>query len=197
MPTTSPAHPAPARHHAGDPSRDAPHEASGEALSAGIVAFSKWTGFITGLLVFMAVALIPPAADLDNLRLRRDRVLAMEQTDLARIANYQALIKALDERDSDTVNLVLAAQLQLVPRGSIPMVDPGGPQDPQLFELLEPLPTEIPRSVAPTMPSTLTRMATADRGRLTLLLIGALALLWGLTPRQTDGMRDDGDGASL
>ena len=148
------------------------------------MAFSKWTGFITGLLVFMAVALIPPAADLDNLRLRRDRVLAMEQTDLARIDNYRALITALDERDADTINLVLAAQLQLVPRGSTALVAPGGPPDPQLFELLEPLPAEMPRSVAPTVPSTLTRLATSDRGRLVLLLIGALALLWGLTPRQ-------------
>jgi hypothetical protein len=180
VPATSTAHPAPARHPAGDPSRDAPHD----RLSAGIVAFSKWTGFITGLLLFMAVALIPPAADLDNLRLRRDRVLAMEQTDLARIANYRALLASLDERDPDTVNLVLAAQLQLVPRGSTALINPGGPQDPQLFELLEPLPAGMPRSVVPTVPSALTRLATSDRGRVVLLLIGALALLWGLMPEQ-------------
>jgi hypothetical protein len=36
----------------------------------------------------------------------------------------------------------------------------------------------------PTVPSALTRLATSDRGRVVLLLIGALALLWGLMPEQ-------------
>tara|TARA_R110000782_G_scaffold211115_2_gene299072 strand:+ start:27162 stop:27689 length:528 start_codon:yes stop_codon:yes gene_type:complete len=159
---------------------DDPNRANQEA-SALIVGVSKWLGFLAGLAMIVAVALIPPAADLQAIRHQRDRVLAMEQTDLARIANYKALITAIDEKDPDTIRLVLASQLQLVPRGKTALVAPGAPDDPRLFEILEPIPTPMPADTAPVAPSALTRMATTDLGRLVLLSIAVVAILWGIT----------------
>lgn len=159
-----------------DERRVANHDAS-----ALIVHLSKWLGFGAGLAIIVAVTLIPPAADLQRIRHQRDRVLAMEQTDLARMANYRALIDALDARDPDTVRLVLAAQLQLVPRDKTALVALGTPDDPRLFEILEPIPTPMPADTAPVAPSALTRMATSEVGRMALLSIAVLAILWSLT----------------
>lgn len=167
---------------------DGPRRADADA-SALIVGVSKWLGFLAGLSMIVAVALIPPAADLQAIRHQRDRVLAMEQTDLARIANYKALITALDEKDPDTVGLVLASQLQLVPRGSTALVAPGTPDDPRLFEILEPIPTPMPPDTAPVAPSALTRMATTDLGRLVLLTLAGLAMLWGIAGTPGAGAR--------
>jgi hypothetical protein len=172
------AHPAPS-HEADERAR------VGDAASALVVHASKWIGFLAGLTLLVAVALIPPAADLDAIRLQRDRLLALEQTDLARLANYQALIDAIDEKDPDTVRLVLASQLQLVPRGSTALVAPGQPDDPRLFEILEPEPTPVQAS-PPSVPSTLARMANDRKGRFVLLAIASLGLLWGLMPPLTE-----------
>jgi hypothetical protein len=156
--------------------------AHNERVSALIIHISKWMGFLSGLALIVAVALIPPAADLDSMRLTRDRVLALEQTDLTRIQNYEAFRDALDARRPDTIRLVLAAQLQLVPRGQTALVLPGLPEDPRLFELLEPPPTVLPKSVAPTVPSRLTRMASSEIGRLALIGLATLAIIWGFLP---------------
>lgn len=161
------------------PSDDQPR--ANQEASALIVGVSKWLGFLAGLSMIVAVTLIPPAADLQTIRHQRDRVLAMEQTDLARIANYRALITALDEQDPDTIRLILAAQLQLVPRGKTALIAPGPPDDPRLFEILEPVPTPMPPDTAPVAPSALTRLATTDLGRLVLLSLAGLAILWGIT----------------
>lgn len=173
MPLALRAHPAPAERDAHD------------RVSLAVVLVSKWIGFLCGLALLIAVALIPPAADLDAVRLQRDRVLTMEQTDLQRLANYRALLDALENRDPDTLRLVLAAQLQLIPRGQTALVVPGAIEDPRLFELLEPPAPDLPYSVAPTVPSTLTRLASSDLGRLALLTGAGLAILWGLMPPVT------------
>ncbi len=150
-----------------------------------VIRAAKWASFLAGMALFVAVALIPPATDLDRLRAQRDRILAMEQTDLARIRNYEALVHALDERDPDTIRLVLAAQLQLVPRDRTALVVPGPPDDPRLFEILEPAPVEA--APAPhAVPSTLARLAGDDKGRLILLAIAGLAMLYGLMPPLTE-----------
>ena len=107
-----------------------------DRLSAGVVIASKWAAFLAGLVLVLALVLIPPASDLETIRTQRDRILAMEQTDLARIASYQAMIDAIDGRDPDTVRLVLASELQLVPEGRTALIVPGSPDDPRLFDLL-------------------------------------------------------------
>lgn len=152
-----------------------------DRLSAAVIHLSKWTAFLSGVALLVAVALIPPASDLDTIQRQRDRILAMEQTDLARIANYQALIHAIDERDPDTIRLLMASELQLVPKGRTALVVPGQPADSRLFERLEPMPTPMPAEAAAPV-STLARLAGDRRGRLILLTIGGLALLWGLMP---------------
>lgn len=149
--------------------------------STAVIVTAKWGAFLAGMALLIAVALIPPATDLDRIRGQRDRILAMEQTDLARIHNYQALVTALDERDPDTVRLILAAQLQLVPHDRTALIVPGLPEDPRLFEILEPDPI-VPPAAADAPASTLARLAGDDRGRLILLSIAGLALLYGLMP---------------
>ncbi len=157
-----------------------------DRLSPAAVALSKWMAFLAGIAVFVAVALIPPAADLDSMRRQRDRVLAMEQTDLQRLDNYRAMLAALERHDPDTLRLVLASELQLVPRGRTALVAPGQPEDPRLFELLEPPPPVLPAEVSPTVPSALTKLANDDIGRLLLLILASSAILWGVLPWQSE-----------
>ena len=159
--------------------------ARSDRVSALVLHASKWVSFLAGLFLVVAVGLIPPAADLDNIRYQRDRILAMEQTDLARLANYRAMLGALDRRDPDTIRLILAAQLQLVPADRTALILPGPPEDPRLLELLDPPPAELPAPSA-TVPSTLARLATDGKGRLILLAIAGLAMLWGLMPPLTE-----------
>ncbi len=154
---------------------------SDDRASMIVLHASKWASFLAGLALFVAVALIPPAADLDHIRLQRDRILAMEQTDLDRLANYRAMLKALTEQDPSTIRLVVASQLQLVPRDRTALVLPGLPEDPRLFELLEPAPHPLPTG-SDRVPSTLARLAGDSKGRFVLLAIAGLALLWGLMP---------------
>jgi len=142
--------------------------------------------FLAGIAIFVAVALIPPAADLDSMRRQRDRVLAMERTDLQRLDNYRAMLDALERHDPDTLRLILASELQLVPRGRTALVAPGLPEDPRLFELLEPPPPVLPAEVAPTVPSALTKLANDDLGRLLLLILASSAILWGVLPWQSE-----------
>lgn len=158
---------------------------SDDRASMLVIHASKWAACLAGLALFVAIALIPPAADLENIRLQRDRILAMEQHDLARLANYRAMLTALEEKDPDTIRLVLAAQLQLVPRDRTALILPGPPQDPRLFEILEPPPVVLPEA-RQRVPSTLARLAADDKGRMVLLAIAGLALLWGLMPPLTD-----------
>ncbi len=154
---------------------------SDDRASLLVLHASKWASFLAGLSLFVAVALIPPAADLDHIRLQRDRILAMEQTDLDRLENYRAMVKALTEQDPATIRLVVASQLQLVPKDRTALVLPGLPDDPRLFELLEPAPYTLPVA-ADRVPSTLSRLAGDSKGRFILLAIAGLALLWGLLP---------------
>lgn len=161
---------------------EAAPRASIDRLSPAVITCSKWAGFFAGVAVFISVALIPPASDLDAMRRQRDRVLAMERTDLSRLQNYRAMLDALDRADPDTVQLVLASELQLIPKGRTALVLPGQPEDPRLFELLEPGITPETAPAPPGVPSTLTRLANDDRGRLVLLLLAGLAILWGVLP---------------
>lgn len=154
--------------------------------SAVLTPLCRWAVFLAGVALFIAVALVPPSADLERIRAARDKTLAMEQHDLRRLANYQAMADALDRKDPDTLRLVLASELQLIPEGSTALVLPGQPDDPRLFELLEP--AAPPRSIAPApaTPSALTRLATDRVGRLALLVLAAAAVLWGCLPPASD-----------
>ncbi|MFK7882649.1 MAG: hypothetical protein AB8F26_00510 [Phycisphaerales bacterium] len=144
----------------------------------------RWIAFIAGVILFVAVALTPPTADLEGIRLTRDRVLALEQTDLARLNNYRSMLTALEAGDPDTIRLVLASELQLVPRDSTALVAPGQPEDPRLFELLEPEPIHAAPRPAPATPSALTKLASDDTGRLILLCIAGFAAMWGIMPHR-------------
>jgi len=152
------------------------------ARPALIQPLCRWLVFLTGVVLFVAVALVPPSADLERIRNTRDQTLAIEQHDLHRLANYQAMADALQTQRPETIRLVLASELQLVPAGSTALVTPGAPDDPRLFELLEPTDPPALAAPAPRTPSALTRLATDQIGRLGLLVLAAAAVLWGCLP---------------
>lgn len=89
---------------------------------------------------------------------------------------------ALVAQDPETLALVLAAELQLVPEHATALVKPGQPADPRLFELLEPTTQATLAAPAAATPSALTRLATDRIGRAALLVLAAAAVLWGCLP---------------
>ena len=173
------AHPAPSR-----PARS--FGASETPRADGLITpICRWIVFLAGVTLFIAVALVPPSADLERIRQTRDQTLALEQHHLRRLSNYQAMADALAARRPETLRLVLASELQLVPAGSTALVLPGTPDDPRLFERLEPTPSPTLAPPAPPTPSALTKLATDQIGRLALLILAAAAVLWGCLPPPT------------
>lgn len=147
-----------------------------------LVPACRWAVFLAGVALLIAAALVPPAEDLEHIRETREHTLAIERHDLRRLANYQAMADALDAGDPETIRLVLASELQLVPEGSTALVNPGRPDDPRLFELLEPGGSPPKDTTATQTPSALTRLTTDPIGRFMLLLVAAVAVLWGCIP---------------
>lgn len=148
-----------------------------------------WLFLIAGLAILGSAVLIPAAEALDEARYARDRALVSEQFRLDRIARYEAVIAALDERDPALIGHLRAIQLNQYPEGMRPLGEIT--EDPALasasiFEKLEPPLPEMPAEPAHRSDrSYLAKLATGQPSRLWMLAGGAVAVLIGVLPPAT------------
>jgi hypothetical protein len=134
------------------------------------------------LVVLCATILIPAIDDVDEAKWQRDRVLAIEQHRLQRLQNYIDYLDAVDRGDESVVLSLVATQLNMIPEEALPIEPPADPgrTTASVFPELEPPPLRLLDAPPRQDRSLLTRLATGDRSRLWLIVLGAIALLVGL-----------------
>ena len=143
----------------------------------------RWLIFGAGLAVLVAALILPAQIDLRNTRIQRDLALHNEQAQHTRIDRYESFLNELDRPTQSTIELLAMSQLGVIPNDREALIIPGQPADPQLFEFLEPALSafEPPRST----PSRLELLTTDIDSRFWFVLIGAIAVMYGLLPAAT------------
>lgn len=140
----------------------------------------RWLIFVSGLVVLVAALILPAQIDLRETRIQRDLALHIEQSQHTRIDRYQEFLKQLESPSASTVDLLAMSQLGIIPDDREALIVQGKPADPQLFEFLEPTqPAFEPRVMRV---SHLEEFTTGSRSRLWVVLIGAVAVMYGLLP---------------
>ncbi len=153
------------------------NELSGIDLAGSL---GRWMIFAAGLVVLVAALILPAQIDLRETRLQRDLALHTEQAQQTRINRYRVFLEQLENPSASTVDLLAMSQLGMIADDREALIIPGQPADPQLFEFLEPtLPAFEPRIVTA---SYLEEFSTGTRSRLWIVLIGAVAVMYGLLP---------------
>ena len=143
-------------------------------------SLGRWLIFSAGVAALVAALILPAQIDLRNTRIERDRALHIEQTNQARIERYQSFLHELDHPSDATVDLLAMSQLGMIPDSRDALIVPGQPADPQLFEFLEPASTAfvLPKNNI----SRLEALTTGTESRFWFVLIGAVAIMYGLLP---------------
>ncbi len=157
-----------------------PQNASQSAAVDWTGALGRWMIFLAGLAILVSALILPAQADLRHTRTQRDRALHIEQAHHTRIDRYQGFLGEIKSPSASTIDLLAMSQLGMIASNRQALIAPGQPADPQLFEYLEPV---IPHFVpAHNPPSRLEEFSTGQRSRLWFVLIGAVAVLYGLMP---------------
>lgn len=144
-----------------------------------------WLFLLPGLVVLCATILIPALDDVSEAKWKRDRVLAIEQHRLQRLQNYIEYLDALDRGDESVVLSLVATHLNMIPEEALPISPPADPArtNASVFPELEPPPLRLldapPKGVSQDR-SLLTRLASGERTRLWMIVLGAICVLIGL-----------------
>ena len=136
--------------------------------------------FASGLTILVAALIIPAQADLNQTYHHRDIALRVEQAQHNRIDRYRVFLEELKDPTPRTVELLAASQLGMIPTNRKALATPGQPEDPMLLAQLDPLNiTPVSNTVSV---SQLEQLATGSRSRLLIILLGAVAIMYGLLP---------------
>lgn len=149
-----------------------------------------WLFVLAGLLLTGAVVLIPASNELAEVRVQRDRALALEDHKEARRKSYQDYLDALKREEPALVIALAASQLNQIPKGRSPILDStqmvtlgGASGDASVFGALEPAPPRLPERQK--VDSLLERWTGSDTLRPILIAGAALSLFVGLLPPAT------------
>jgi hypothetical protein len=144
-----------------------------------------WCYLLAGMALVAATILIPAMDDLEDVRIERDRLMAVERNRGERIGRYRDYLDALEREEPSLVMALAASQLNLIPQGrTIALQTPdllSAPQRASIFPALEPSPLVLPRRRSTG--SLLEQLTGSDMTRPWLIAGGALCLLLGLLPR--------------
>lgn len=144
-----------------------------------------WLYLLAGIVLLAATVLIPAMDDLAEVRLQRDRALALEQHRTDRLKRYQDYLGALEREEPSLVMALAASQLNEIPQDrSLILETPEStppPASASVFSGLEPPPLKLPEREP--VNSILERWTSSDPSRTWLVAAGAVCLLMGLLPR--------------
>ena len=144
-----------------------------------------WLYLLAGMALLAATILLPALDDLEDVRIERDRMTAIERHRAERIGRYRDYLDALEREEPALVMALAASQLNLIPQGrTIALQTPdllSAPQRASVFPALEPSPLVLPERRRAG--SLLERLTGADSTRPWLIAGGAVCLLMGLLPR--------------
>lgn len=141
-----------------------------------------WLFILAGAALLSSVAVIPVQDDLALAHQARDRALALEAHRSKRLAKYAAFGDALTRRDETLMKALAAGQLNLAPADREALISSSEvvTRSAGVFADLEPSFVENPPPQRPD--SLLHALATNRVARLWVILIGAVAVLYGLLP---------------
>jgi hypothetical protein len=144
-----------------------------------------WLFLLAGVMLLAATVIIPAMGELEDVRVERDRMMAVEHSRGERISRYRNYLDSLEREEPSLVMALAAGQLNLIPQGrTIALQTPDLLQAPQraaVFPGLEPAPVSLPERR--TKLSILERLTGNDFTRPWLIAGGAVCLLLGLLPR--------------
>lgn len=141
-----------------------------------------WLFVVSGAALLACTALIPVQDDLALAHQARDRALALEAHRAQRLGNYASYLDALSRRDETLMKALAAGQLNLAPAGQRALVTSNElvTRSAGVFGDLEP---EFEAPVVPPAPdSLLHRLTTNPTARAWVIVIGSVAVLYGLLP---------------
>jgi hypothetical protein len=148
-----------------------------------------WLYLLAGIAIIGATVLIPAMDELGDVRLQRDRALALEDHRAQRLQRYENYLGALEREEPSLVMALAASQLNQIPSDrSLILESPESvppPASASVFTGLEPPPLHLPERTP--IDSVLERWTTSERSRPWLIAAGALCLLLGLLPRSRLG----------
>jgi hypothetical protein len=141
-----------------------------------------WLFLLPGLVVLSATILIPALDDVQDAVFKRDRVLAIERHRLQRLQNYIDYLDAIDHGDESVELSLVASQLNMVPEDATPLSPPTEPGrvNASVFPELEPAPLVLRDAPPRENRSLRTRLATGEKSRLWMIVVGAICILIGL-----------------
>lgn len=140
----------------------------------------RWLIFFAGLAILVCALILPAQVDLRQTQIQRDLALHIEEAHKAKNARYAQFLGAIEQPDESTVQLLAMSQLGMIRENREALIIEGQPADPQLFEFLEPVPKPFVSSVRPL--TRLERLTVGQHSRLWVVLIGAVAVMYGLLP---------------
>ena len=137
---------------------------------------------IGALALLSAAVLIPSIDEYSEAAWQRDRALAVEKENRARIENHERYIAALDRCDLDLVRALSESQLNRVPDGFRILFASEDTRvgDASVFDQLEPDP--VPQPERHVIGSLLERLVTGANTRPWVLAIGVVLLGVALVP---------------
>lgn len=143
-----------------------------------------WLFLIAGLALLASTILIPAAVELDEARLQRDRMYALERHARERVRRHWAYLQAVERQEPAVVLALAASQLNQIPRDRtllMPVPDmltvPGRAA---VLATLEPPGPTLPEP--PASRSMLERLTTSEAVRPWLLVVAAVLVLMGVLP---------------
>ncbi len=143
-------------------------------------ALGRWMIFLSGLAIIVSILVIPAQTDLHRTQLLRDKALLAEELEKERIERYQLFLEDLESPSSETINLLAASQLGMIPSDQQALSYMSLPQDPSLLSAIESM---NPKQIHDTRRiSRLEKFATDKNTRSWLIIIGAIALMYGILP---------------
>ncbi len=130
--------------------------------------------------MLVAALILPARRDLIETRIERDRALHEQAYQQERIDRYAAFLVDVQSPDQSTLDLLALSQLGLIPTDRTAINLGGESNDPLVFAQIDP----VPETFVPNRPqvSRLESLATRYEYRFWFVLIGAIAILYGLLP---------------
>jgi hypothetical protein len=147
---------------------------------------SGWLYVLAGIALLAAVVILPAMDELAEVRLQRDRALAIEQHKSLRLKSYETYLGAVEREEPALVMALAASQLNQIPQGRTLIVDfpetrTLGTADASVFGALEPAPARLPERQK--VDSILARWTSSDTLRPWLIVGGAVCVFIGMLPR--------------
>ena len=141
---------------------------------------ARWLFFVSGIALLISAWVLPASADLKEARFQRDTMLVIQQDHKVRLDRYRMFLERVENPDPQTLALLAHTQLGIIPGGVEALLLADGTSDLPLLDQIEPVPGVRP--APPGQGSRLQQLTTDPQTRFWVVIVGALAVFFGILP---------------